>query len=169
MKLSPDERRMADIWEVPYREFTSRRENDYRLRLLAPPALQAMRRAAEEHWSLEKLALHLDAAMEETRAHFERYQMSEKVHGDGAQGGAAERLQRAFDVALESCEPDEKARRRLSARLCALTANHLHLGEMDGEPLAAILLGLEKAEKAWMDSDAMGGGPAGGWGPQWKD
>lgn len=160
---------MADIWEVPYRDFVSRREADYRLRLVAPSALQAMRQASEEHWSMEKLALHLDSALEETREHFGRYRMAEKVHGSGSEGSAAHRLQRAFDAALESCEPDEKARRRLSARLCALTANHLHLGEMDGESLSAILDGLERVETDAMGGEADRNDSAGGWGPQWKD
>jgi hypothetical protein len=160
---------MADIWQVYYRDFLAIRDEDYRLRLLAQPALAAMKQASIENWSLEKLALQLDADVSEARDHYGRFLMSDKVHGNGEGGDAAERLQRAFDGILASVEPEEGMRKKLSGELCRLVANHLQLGEMDGETWQSMLEHLMAlgAKNSGPSLDSPGENRS--WGPQWKD
>lgn len=161
-----DARVAADVFGLTYREHAAARETDYRWRLVAPEAVEHLRRADRERWSSEKLAdyLHTDAA--EASFRLGRFKMSERVN---AGAGTPQRLNLLFREWLARFEPDAGERKELARDLSRLLSSQLHRAAEAGETLGDLIDGLEKAE----------GGDAGGsvprqeeprsWGPQWKD
>ncbi|HAO99030.1 MAG TPA: hypothetical protein DCQ83_03180 [Fibrobacteres bacterium] len=75
-----EERHIADVFGLTYREFAGVRSTHYQWRLLAPEAVQNLRRAEIERWSPEKIAEYLNCDAQEAAQKLRRYIMSRHVN-----------------------------------------------------------------------------------------
>ncbi len=162
---------VADVFGLTCREYAALRCTAYRWGVLAPEAIDILRRARDEVWSMEKLAEHLNAPVTEARDRYRRFLMSEKVNAGGA---TPDRIHVLFREWLEPFESNERKRREFANDLARLLSSQLHAAAEAGETLADVIDSLENSG---------GGGPVSGrpsagdpdagdrlaWGPQWKD
>ena len=155
-------RLIADVFGLTYREYSEAREAHYKWRIVAPEAVKALGKARDERWSLEKLADHLYATVEEASQSLRRYVMSERVNA-GEPG--AERIFILFREWLDRFEPDEKERKALARDLSRQLSSQLFLAAQEGQSLEALAQALEspdpEGEKRGEDRPS--------WGPQWKE
>jgi hypothetical protein len=168
--MTPDERLAADVFGLTYREYAASRDEDYRLRLIAPEAVRTLGASRQQRWSLEKLADYLHTDTDEAAMRLRRFLMSERVN---AGRDTPQRLSRLFAEWLARFDLDEGERRELSRDLSRLLSSQLHVAAESGETLQDLIDGLEKSE------GGPGAGPGGkptprdeeprAWGPQWKD
>ena len=155
---------MADVFGLTYREFSEVKPTHYKWRLVAPAALENLRRAHSELWSVEKLADHLNSDPEEAGNSLRRYLMSERVN-QGRNG--AERISILFQEWLDRFEPDVHERKVLARDLSRLLSSQLYFAAQSGEKLEEIVLALEKmGDGDEFEKDKNGKSP---WGPAWKD
>ena len=157
-----EDRYAADVFGVTYREFAEIKNTHYKWRVIAPEAVENLRKAHAELWSVEKLADYLHSNVEEARQSLKRYVMSEKVNQGN---GSAERISILFQEWLDRWEPDARERKILARDLSRLLASQLQAGAESGENLESIILGLEKNPGP---STGLGTG-LGQLGSQWKD
>ena len=155
---------IADVFGLTYREFSEVKSTHYKWRLIAPAALENLRRAHSELWSVEKLAEHLNSDPEEAAHSLRRYLMSERVN-QGRNG--AERISILFQEWLNRFEPDVRERKTLARDLSRLLSSQLHFAAQSGEKLEGIVLDLEKVEEGGASAKEEGGKSP--WGPAWKD
>lgn len=160
---TPEDRFAADVFGLTYREHAAAREVDYRWRIVAPEAIDSLRRADRERWSPEKLADYLRSDPAEASLRLRRFLMSERVN---AGADTPERLNLLFREWLARFEPDAGERRELARDLSRLLSSQLHLAAQAGETLDDLIDGLEKAEGG--EEKPKDEGPK-SWGPQWKD
>ena len=168
--MIPDDRLAADVFGLTYREYAASRDEDYRLRLIAPEAVRHLREGLQQKWSTEKLADYLHTDNDEAALRLRRFTMSERVN---AGRDTPERLSRLFTEWLARFDLDESERKELSRDLSRLLSSQLHAAVESGETLQDLIEGLEKAKGR---DGAASGGPTGAadsgpkaWGPQWKD
>jgi hypothetical protein len=169
--MTPDERLAADVFGLTYREYEASRGEDYRLRLIAPAAMNHLRASRVELWSTEKLADYLHTDIDEAALRLRRFIMSERVN---AGRDTPERISRLFAEWLARFDLDERERKELSRDLSRLLSSQLHAAAESGETLDELIAGLEKTDG---NSGGPSAGKAGGpddagpkpWGPQWKD
>lgn len=174
----PDPRLAADVFGLTYREYAAARDEDYRLRLIAPEAIRTLGVALRQRWSLEKLADYLHTDTDEAAMRLRRLLMSERVN---AGRDTPERLSRLFAEWLATKnfarDLDEGERKELSRDLSRLLSSQLHVAAESGETLQDLIDGLEKSEGRGAGPSTSSGtgqdrshdsGPR-AWGPQWKD
>ncbi len=155
-----EERYAADVFGLTYREFAEAKTAHYKWRIIAPEAVQNLRRAHAEQWSAEKLADYLNSDVEEARQSLWRYVMSEHVNQGQT---AAERISLLFQEWMIRWEPDARERKLLARDLSRLLSSQLDVAAQSGESLEGVAQGLEEAL-----SDREDGGKT-AWGPGWKD
>ena len=105
--MTPDEldfRLAADVFGLTYREYAASRDEDYRLRLIAPEAVRHLREGRRQFWSTEKLADYLHTDVEEAALRLRRFTLSEHVN---AGRDTPERLSRLFTEWLARFDLDE--------------------------------------------------------------
>ena len=173
--MANDDQLAADVFGLTYREYAAVRDEDYRLRLIAPDAIRTIRQARGEQWSTEKLADYLHTDSGEASLRLQRYTMSERVN---AGRNTPERLSKLFTEWLARFDLDESERKELARDLSRLLSSQLHQAAESGETLTDLIEGLEKAKGGQPGGIDLAKGPIGGpgdgeaprsWGPQWKD
>ena len=167
LKPSPttvDDRLAADVFGLTYREFAEVKNTHYKWRVIAPAAVENLRKAHAELWSMEKLADYLHSDVQEARQSLKRYVMSEKVNQGN---GSSERIFILFQEWLDRWEPDVRERKILARDLSRLLASQLQVAVESGENLEGVILGLEKDPGPSTGSGT--GRPLREHGPQWKD
>jgi len=163
MDVSLKDRYASDVFGLTYREFIEAKTTHYKWRLIVPEAVENLRRAHAEQWSLEKLADYLNSSVEEARQSLGRYIMSERVNQGQT---AAERIALLFQEWMTRWESDPRERKLLARDLSRLLSSQLDVAARSGENLESIVHGLEKT--GLPDPAAEGTGKA-SWGPGWKD
>jgi hypothetical protein len=168
--MVPDDRLAADVFGLTYREYAAVRDEDYRLRLIAPEAVSLIRQGRGERWSVEKLADYLHTDVEEAALRLRRFAMSERVN---AGQDTPKRLSRLFAEWLARFDLDEGERKELSQDLSRLLSSQLHVAAESGESLQDLIEGLEKSREPksgfGLDGHDPDLAPPKAWGPQWKD
>jgi len=162
MNFSLEDRYASDVFGLTYREFVEAKAAHYKWRLVAPEAVENLRRAHAEQWSLEKLADYLNSSVEEARQSLRRYIMSEQVNQGQT---SAERIALLFQEWTARWESDPRERKLLARDLSRLLSSQLDVAARAGENLEDIVRGLENTGKA----DKEGREGAAAWGPGWKD
>ena len=153
------DRYAADVFGLTYREFAEVKNTHYKWRVIAPAAVENLRKAHAERWSVEKLADYLHGDVEEARQSLKRYVMSEKVNQGN---GSAERIFILFQEWLDRWEPDARERKILARDLSRLLTSQLQVAVESGENLEEIIQSLEKDPVVPVDRPRQQG-------PQWKD
>ena len=172
--MTPDDlesRLAADVFGLTYREYAASRDEDYRLRLIAPEAIKYLREGRQQRWSSEKIADYLHTDTNEAHERLRRFTMSERVN---VGSDTPERISKLFAEWLTRFDLDESERKELSRDLARLLSSQLHTAVESGETLSDVIDGLEKAQGG-LASPSTKKPDAGeqleprSWGPQWKD
>jgi hypothetical protein len=170
--IADADRMAADVFAKSYREFLELKPTHYRWSRLAPQGVEILAKAADHHWSHEKIADHLNCGVEEATQCARRFAVSKKVN---AEAGESARLRKALgewvggQPGMEDLGEAEKRKR--AAELALIVANHLFAAARAGEDIMKLSMELEGSSEAPGDGKKLGGDARESpkWGPQWKD